>query len=1090
MRAFKAASVPALRSQYAKLSHRHTNTVQRHCVFHAGRRAYQPSRRRKVLPETRDDNSGGDALPQEVHELWQRFLGPNGSSIRQVHARVFYDNLDHGHVLGWAPHRPKKPPCYSEYVKMKRKHPDKLIAMQVGDFFEFAGWDTVMVIEALGLKGMGLGAISRDTPRTQPRAAPPGSAAAAVPSSQFADKVPRAGFPLRTGKVDVARLCHAGHQVAVVLQRRPEREGEPVTRYLAQVCTPHSPYCELAPAGNGLPTTAEEDRPVWGLQQSAQRPGQWTVHVWRRGALLRRSVEVGGQQEVLELLDASRGRAEWLALPVYFQSAAALCAAVAGGAAGGAGALGELRRNEAQLKAQFQRRFPEAPRIVQTINVLDAADFVAKVQDEHLSPPPVREDGTRSTQHAWRASCDAADQPLFLHESTARALGLKSRDVPDLTDSVLGRGALSAQRQKVRALLMRPPPPAVAADVSAAIREMLRLAVLPEFPILQSSNTIWARLQAGRACTADLHAVLRCVTATAQALQLPAAAPMMQHLLAVAAWTLGGASTADRATLLTRCEWVVGRLQPMLPQPRARSAVGEGSEEDEEAQRVQEEVRGCGLDVEAMPVNVEPLVAFFRVWEDKKVRELVNIEALPDAHAWMQKLTEARSRLMAVIAALVVEAATVHELHTGAEAGAAAAQLRKSTARNRLFRLVAVEGAQSLAVAGKWLLEVQKAEMAAEAGGDEPAAAFLRTAALRSARQPGTRREFVCDVLIEALDEYRETVRAMHDLAKEMLEEVCIELHSSEQHMATLQAAQQVNEWGSTLCQVAANAAAREWVLPELAGPEGELSIHGVWPYWMTRPERPASRDPDTDQSTCGTNGTTDSRAAELPGSQAVVNDVQLGQRIMLLTGANMSGKSTIMRSVMATALLGNVGLPMPCAGATVPEFRSFFYRCFDGDSPLAGLSGHAYECLQMQQLYSLAKPFAQAEAKHFMCVDELGKGTDDRSASALCCSALQLFDSSNFVGIFGTHQHDLFDERLGLLPLLRRCFCCHMHVEESAPPEDAVRDGLGSMPWLRCTFRLAPGVSTQSLAFQVAYEEGLDASLLQEAERMLKLLT
>lgn len=29
--------------------------------------------------------------------------------------------------------------------------------MQVGDFFEFAGWDTVMVIEALGLKGMGLG---------------------------------------------------------------------------------------------------------------------------------------------------------------------------------------------------------------------------------------------------------------------------------------------------------------------------------------------------------------------------------------------------------------------------------------------------------------------------------------------------------------------------------------------------------------------------------------------------------------------------------------------------------------------------------------------------------------------------------------------------------------------------------------------------------------------------------------------------------------------------------------------------------------------------------------------------------------------
>lgn len=43
------------------------------------------------------------------------------------------------------------------WMQVKKQFPDKLIAMQVGDFFEFAGWDTVMVIEALGLKGMGLG---------------------------------------------------------------------------------------------------------------------------------------------------------------------------------------------------------------------------------------------------------------------------------------------------------------------------------------------------------------------------------------------------------------------------------------------------------------------------------------------------------------------------------------------------------------------------------------------------------------------------------------------------------------------------------------------------------------------------------------------------------------------------------------------------------------------------------------------------------------------------------------------------------------------------------------------------------------------
>lgn len=77
-----------------------------------------------------------------------------------------------------------------------------------------------------------------------------------------------------------------------------------------------------------------------------------------------------------------------------------------------------------------------------------------------------------------------------------------------------------------------------------------------------------------------------------------------------------------------------------------------------------------------------------------------------------------------------------------------------------------------------------------------------------------------------------------------------------------------------------------------------------------------------------------------------------------------------------------------------VPQFKSFFYRCFDGDNPLAGLSGHAYECSQMSVLYGLAQPFAAAAAKHLVCVDELGKGTEDTSATALCCAALEQFDA------------------------------------------------------------------------------------------------
>jgi hypothetical protein len=40
---------------------------------------------------------------------------------------------------------------------MKKEHPGKLVAMQIGDFLELAGWDAVLAIEAIGLNGMGLG---------------------------------------------------------------------------------------------------------------------------------------------------------------------------------------------------------------------------------------------------------------------------------------------------------------------------------------------------------------------------------------------------------------------------------------------------------------------------------------------------------------------------------------------------------------------------------------------------------------------------------------------------------------------------------------------------------------------------------------------------------------------------------------------------------------------------------------------------------------------------------------------------------------------------------------------------------------------
>lgn len=106
-----------------------------------------------------------------------------------------------------------------------------------------------------------------------------------------------------------------------------------------------------------------------------------------------------------------------------------------------------------------------------------------------------------------------------------------------------------------------------------------------------------------------------------------------------------------------------------------------------------------------------------------------------------------------------------------------------------------------------------------------------------------------------------------------------------------------------------------------LAEPASELDLRGVWPYWMSRPEGGESAD------------------APQPGA-AVANDVSMRDEVFVLSGPNMSGKSTLMRSVMAAALLGSVGLPVPARSAAVPQVRRDGLRAFKS---VAGRSGQQH---------------------------------------------------------------------------------------------------------------------------------------------------
>lgn len=77
------------------------------------------------------------------------------------------------------------------------------------------------------------------------------------------------------------------------------------------------------------------------------------------------------------------------------------------------------------------------------------------------------------------------------------------------------------------------------------------------------------------------------------------------------------------------------------------------------------------------------------------------------------------------------------------------------------------------------------------------------------------------------------------------------------------------------------------------------------------------------------------------------------------MAGPNMAGKSTILRSVCAVALLSSCGLYAPVQRAVIPYTDAFMLRNFSADSPLEGKSSFAVEMVEMRY-YSAVLVIAQ----------------------------------------------------------------------------------------------------------------------------------
>jgi DNA mismatch repair protein MSH4 len=148
-----------------------------------------------------------------------------------------------------------------------------------------------------------------------------------------------------------------------------------------------------------------------------------------------------------------------------------------------------------------------------------------------------------------------------------------------------------------------------------------------------------------------------------------------------------------------------------------------------------------------------------------------------------------------------------------------------------------------------------------------------------------------------------------------------------------------------------------------------------------------------------------------------IPNDVYATQqnRLQIITGCNMSGKSTYIRSVALMAIIAQIGCFVPAQYASFPMTHQLFARISTDDSIEANVSTFAAE------MRETAFILRNIERRSLVIVDELGRGTSTADGLAVAIAIAEaLLDSRAYVW-FVTHFRDLariLEERSGVVNL------------------------------------------------------------------------
>jgi DNA mismatch repair protein MutS len=201
-----------------------------------------------------------------------------------------------------------------------------------------------------------------------------------------------------------------------------------------------------------------------------------------------------------------------------------------------------------------------------------------------------------------------------------------------------------------------------------------------------------------------------------------------------------------------------------------------------------------------------------------------------------------------------------------------------------------------------------------------------------------------------------------------------------------------------------------------------------------------------------------------------VPNDVRLdtdGEQILIVTGPNMAGKSTLIRQVAQSVILAQMGGFLPARRARIGVCDRVFTRVGAGDNLARG------ESTFLVEMRETAHILRYATARSLVILDEIGRGTSTYDGVSIAWAVAEhLHDRVRAKTLFATHYHEL-------------CALAELHPRVRNVSV-AAREWKGEVVFLR---KLSPGGASRSFGIEVGKLAGLPPPVVERARAILKSL-